>query len=96
MVRRGCNLTLVLINTHRWHCAIVYELYFVEAMKVIDKDEYSSSYTAGKSQKNLAKLFLDQFNVNSFVNLAKNLQRQIFCGNHLFKITEIICSLATH
>ena len=48
MVSRGCNLTLVLISIH---CAIVYELYFVEEMKVIDKDEYSSFYTAGKSPK---------------------------------------------
>ena len=51
MVSRGCNLTLVLINIHRWHCTIVYEFYFVEAVKVIDKDEYSSSYAAGRSQK---------------------------------------------
>ena len=51
MVSRGCNLTLVLINIHRWPCVIVYELYFVEAMKVIDKDEYSSSYAAGRSEK---------------------------------------------
>ena len=51
MVSRGCNLTLVLINIHRWPCVIVYELYFVEAMKVIDKDENSCVYTAGKSPK---------------------------------------------
>ena len=51
MVSRGCNLTLVLINIHRWHFTIVYEFYFVEAVKVIDKDEYSSSYAAGRSEK---------------------------------------------
>ena len=56
MVSRGCNLSLVLINIYRWPCAIVYELYFVEAMKVIDKDKYSCFYKAGKSPKKFCQV----------------------------------------